>query len=374
MSLEIVEVKSKKHLKDFIMMPWQIYKDDPYWVPPLIFEQKDFLNPKKGPFFEYGEASLFLAYRDNRPVGRISAHINSRHEEVFKDGKGFFGFFECENNLETSKALFLSAEKYLKSKGKIRMEGPFSFSIYDEIGVLVEGFDSIPYLMNVHNPPYYKDLFEKNGFKKVVDWYAFRGRKGITDVKIDSRYYSLKERLLKNPDIKIRNVVKGKQIEEDAKKIREIFNNAWSRNWGHVNLTDREWERIKSAIIQLVIYPLTFIVEVNGEVAGFALSVYDINLILKEMNGRLFPFNFLKLLKLKSVKRFRLMLMGVLEEYRKMGLETLMYISIIEKARELGFEEVEMSNIVETNLPMLQSLKHLAVEKYKTYRIYGKDI
>jgi GNAT superfamily N-acetyltransferase len=374
MNTTVREVLNKKDLMKFIKMPWNIYKNDPCWVPPLIFEQKEFLNPKKGPFFEYGEAKLFIAERDGKAVGRISAHINHRHEEVFKDNKGFFGFFECEDNLDTAGKLFEAAAAYLKSKGKVRMEGPFSFSIYDEIGVLVSGFDSIPYLMNVHNPPYYQKLFEENGFQKVVDWYAFRGKKGITDVKIDERYYKLKERLLKNSAIKIRNVRKGKGLTEDAKEVRKVFNQAWSRNWGHVNLTDREWERIKSALLQLVIYPLTYIVEVNGNVAGFALSVYDANLIVKEMNGNLFPFNFLKLLNVNKVKRFRLILMGVLEEYRTMGLEVLMYISIIERAKELGFEEVEMSNIVETNLPMLQSLKHLAVERYKTYRIYGKDI
>ncbi len=164
-----------------------------------------------------------------------------------------------------------------------------------------------------------------------------------------------------------------KELDKDAEMVREIFNSAWSKNWGHLNLTDKEWLRLKEALVSLVIFDLTFIVEVKGKPAGFVLCVYDANPVIKEMNGRIFPFNFLKLLKIPKVNRFRLMLMGVLEEYRNMGLEILMYISVIEKAKEL-FEEVEMSNIVETNLPMLQSLKHLAVEKYKTYRIYGKRI
>jgi len=372
-AVEIKPVRSSRDRMKFIKMPWSIYKNDPCWVPPLIFEQKEFINPKKGPFFDYGEAALFLAYRGKKAVGRISAHINRRHEEVFKDNKGFFGFFECENNINTARALFSAGEEYLKQKGKKSMEGPFSFSIYDEMGILVEGFDTIPYALNVHNPSYYPKLMEECGFRKSVDWYAFRGKAGITDINVDPRYDKIFERVRRKNSIIFRNIEK-KRLDEEADVIKGIFHQAWSRNWGHVDFTEREWERMKNALVSLVVFPLSTIVMVNNEPAGFLLSVYDANLAVQKTNGRLFPFGFVYLLRIPTIRRFRVILMGVLDKYRHLGLEVAMVNHVIKKARELGFTEAEMSNIVETNKPMLDSMSHLHVERYKTYRIYIKDL
>lgn len=371
--IEIKQVKSKKDILKFIKMPWLIYKKNPYWVPPLIFEQKEFLNPNKGVFFDYGEAALFLAYRNKKLVGRISAHVNHRHDEIFHDNKGFFGFFECEDNVNTAKALFKSAEEYLRKKGKKFMEGPFSFSIYDEMGILVEGFDSVPYILNVHNPPYYQKLLEANGFEKSVDWFAFRAKAGITDTNINPRYENVFEKIIKKNSITFRNVDK-KNLEKDAIAVKNIFNQAWSKNWGHINFTEREWNRFKNALKSLVIFPLTIIAEVKNEPVGFLLSIYDANLVLQKMNGRLFPFGFLEFFKIPKIKRFRVILMGILEKYRHLGLEAAMIIQVIKKASNMGFLEAEMSNIVETNKPMLDTISHISVEKYKTYRIYIKKI
>ncbi len=240
--LQIVPVKSHNELLSFIKMPWGIYKNDPHWVPPLIFDQLEFLNPQKGVFFEYGNALLLMALRNGRAVGRISSHINKRHNELYNDKKGFFGFFECENNLETAHALFAKAEEFLKQNKINSIEGPFSFSTYDEMGILVNGFDSDPYIMNIHNPQYYQKLLEECGFMKSVDWYAFRGRKGITDKNIDPRYYKVRDRILKNPGIKIWSMEKSRDLNIEAAIVKKIFNEAWSRNWGHITLTDRELE------------------------------------------------------------------------------------------------------------------------------------
>jgi GNAT superfamily N-acetyltransferase len=373
-SLVIKSASTKSGRLKFIKMPWPIYQNDPHWVPPLIFDQNHFLDPAKGEFFEFGEVELLLAYRGNKPVGRISAHINRRHEEMFHDKKGFFGFFECENNPETARALFESASGYLKKNGMKSMEGPFNFNIYDEMGLLVDGFDSDPYIMNTHNPAYYRGLFEKNGFIKSVDWYAFRARRGKTDANLDEKFYKIRDRTLKNSSVTIRQARGRKYINQEAEIVRSIFSKAWSKNWGHVDLTEREWLRIKSALSEMVIFPLTVIAEVNGSPVGFALSIYDANQALKKMNGRLLPFGFRHLLEIDKTDRFRLILMGVLEEYRGKGLEAAMYLSVIEEAVKRGFNECEMSNIVETNTPMISSLEHLDVERYKTYRIYIKDI
>ncbi len=372
-NLKIKTVKTKADRLEFIKLAWNFYRNDPHWVPPLIFDQIKFIDPGKGVFFDYGEAMLFIAERDDKPVGRISAHINNRHEQTFHDNKGFFGFFECENSRETAKALFAEAEKFLKAKGKKSIEGPLSFSIYDEVGVLVDGFDTDPYVMNVHNPAYYGKLIENSGFKKSVDWFAFRTKKDETDRFLDPRYLKIRERVLKNPAINIYSM-KGRNIAEHAEKLKTIFHNAWNSNWGHVNFTDREFSRMTEAIKMMFIDRLTFFAEYKGKPVGVALSLYDANVAVKKMNGRLFPFGFIHLLRIKNTNRFRLLAMGVLEEYRHLGIEIAMIMNVIEKGIELGFVEAEESLIVETNEKMLDSMKHLKADSYKTYRIYTKDI
>ncbi len=371
--LTIRTVNSRRDRLEFIKSSWNFYKNDRHWVPPLIFDQMEFLDPGKGVFFDYGEAKLFLAYKNGKPVGRLSAHINNRHEELYHDNKGFFGFFECENDRETARALFTEAEKYLKNHGKTSIEGPLSFSIYDEVGVLVDGFDTDPYVMNVHNPEYYGRLIENNGFKKSVDWYAFRTRKGVTDKALDPRFFKIRDRIVKNPAVNI-YTIKGRNIDVEAEKLKEIFHNAWNSNWGHVNFTDREFNRLKSALKMMYVEDLTFFAEYKGKPVGFALTVYNANEAVKKMNGRLFPFGFIQLMKFKKSRKFRLFAMGVLEEYRHLGLETALNMSVIEKGLELGFIEAEESLIVETNERMLSSMEHLLAERYKTYRIYSKNI
>jgi GNAT superfamily N-acetyltransferase len=356
-------------------MAWQFYAHDPVWVPPLISDQMDFIDPAKGVFFDHGEAELFLAYRGDKPVGRISAHINRRHDDIFGGGKGFTGFFECENNPETAQTLFHAVENWLRSRGRTHAEGPMSFGVYDELGILIDGFDSPPYLLTVHNPPYYRELFEKCGWEKAIDWFAFRGRRGFTDAKLDPRYPRLAEKVLKRDGIVLRPVdVKGHR-EREARIVQEIFAKAWDKNWGHVPFSDREFERLKEAIVRMVVPGLSLVAEIDGKPIAFTLSLYDANVAVKKVNGRLFPFGFLTLLTgIKKTDRFRLILMGVLEEYRNQGIEIALYTKVIEEGIRLGFREVEMSMIVEDNDRMLSSINRLPVERYKTWRIFRKDL
>ncbi|NOY10009.1 MAG: hypothetical protein GXP33_14350 [Spirochaetes bacterium] len=371
-NLEIKTVKTGRDRMQFIKMPWAVYKNDPHWVPPIIFDQKSFINPKKGVFFEHGSARLFLALRDGKPVGRISAHINHMHDEIYNDGKGFFGFFECENDQETADILFKSAEEYLTAEKRKSVEGPMSFGIYDEIGLLIDGFDTDPYVLNVHNPAYYRTLVENAGYRKSVDWYAYRG---ATNQKVDDRMYRLKGRVMKQPGLTIRKINPKENFDRDAAIIKHIFGKAWDKNWGHVPLTDSEFNRIAKELTTLVVPDLSFIAEIDGRAIGFALSIYDANVAVKKINGRLFPFGFIKLLlNLKKTDRFRHILMGILEEYRYRGIEIAFYVNIAEQAYKLGFSEIEMSLIVENNDSMRNSLKHLPVEIYKTYRIYIKEL
>ena len=373
--VEIRRVRSKRDRAVFVRMAWKFYRDDPHWVPPLIGDQMAFLDPARGVFFDHGEAELFLAYRGTEPVGRMSAHVNRRYDEFFADGKGFVGFFECEDNQETADALFTSGSNWLRARGRKIMEGPMSFGVYDETGILTMGFDTDPYVLTSHNPPYYRRLFEQNGWEKSVDWFGFRGRSSVFEKELDPRYFILSQRVLKRDGLTIRSADMKHHLDREAGIVQSIFATAWSRNWGHVPLTDKEFGRLKDGVKQFVIPELTFIVELDGRPIAFALAIYDANVAVKKVNGRLFPLGFLTILAtMKKTRRFRLVLMGVLEEYRRQGIELAMYAHVIEEGMRQGFEEVEMSMIVETNEAMISSVERMPVERYRTWRIYRKEL
>jgi GNAT superfamily N-acetyltransferase len=374
-AVDVRPVRTRRERMAFIKMPWRVYENDSHWVPPLIHDMKEVLDPKRGLFFQYGRAALFLAYRDGLPVGRISAHVNDRHDEVYNDGKGFFGFFECENRSETAHALFAAAEAYLRAQGKTRVEGPISFSIYDEIAVLIDGFEDDPYVLTMYNPPYYGRLIEGAGYEKASDWFAFRGRRGETDVDLPKRYGRLVDRILKRGRMTLR-AMDPKRFDEEAVHVRKIFEDAWDKNWGHVMFTDAEWARVCKLIKLIVVPELSLFAIVDGQPVGFALSVYDVNIAVKKLNGRLFPFGFIKLLtSVKKARRFRMILMGVMEAYRGKGYEAAFYCTVAEKGGAMGFEEAELSMVVDNNEPMLNALRTLpGIEQSKTFRIFGKNL
>ncbi len=373
--VEIRRATTRAQRAAFVKMAWQFYAGDPVWVPPLISDQMEFIDPSRGVFFEHGEAELFLAYRGDRPVGRVSAHVNRRHDELFGAGKGFIGFFECEEDPATAQSLFNAAENWLRSRGRTEAEGPMSFGVYDEMGILIEGFESPPYVLTVHNPRYYRGLFEACGWRKAVDWFGFRGRKGITDEQLDSRYFRLTDKVLKRQGITLRPMDLRGHLEREAGIVQNIFAVAWNENWGHVPFSDREFGRLKEAIVRMVIPGLSLVAELDGKPIGFTLALYDANVAVKKTNGRLLPFGFIRLLTgIRKTDRFRLILMGVLEEHRNQGIEIALCTKVIQEGIRLGFTEVETSMIVETNDRMMSSIAHLPVERYKTWRVFRKDL
>ena len=373
--IEIRRAATPRERAVFVKMAWQFYRDDPHWVPPLIGDQLQFIDPARGVFYDHGEVELFIAYRGGQPVGRISAQVNRLYDTYFQDGKGFVGFFECEDSRETARALFEAAAAWLKGKGRRLMEGPMSFGVYDETGILVQGFATDPYVMTGHNPPYYQRLFEECGWEKSIDWYAFRGIAEVFKRELDPRYFTLAQRVLKRNGIAVRTIDLQHHLERDAAIVREIFATAWNRNWGHVPLSEKEFDRLKDGVKQFVVTPLSFIVELDGTPIAFALSIYDANQAVKKVNGRLFPFGFIRLLlTMKRTRRFRLILMGVLEEYRGQGIELALYTHVIEEGLRRGFTEVECSMVVESNEAMINSVQRMPVERYRTWRIYRKDL
>ncbi len=370
MSIEIRPVETSKELKTFVKLPWKIYKNNPYWAPPLIADQMKILNKEKGTFFQFGEAELFLAYDGKEPVGRITAHVDHHYEKYRDDRTGRFGFFECVNDQSVADALFERAIDWVKEKGKKRIEGPYSFTLYDTSGLLYKGFDSMPVVLLPYNPEYYNDLLTNAGFEKAIDWFAFMVR---NTVELKPSFMKIRERIMRQ-GVRIEKI-DMKNLDKAVELIGPIFNEAWMENWGHVPFTDGQLEDLKEELKYVVVPDLTYLAFINDKCVGFSLTAKDANPALKKANGRLFPFGLVKmLLEMKKIKRLRTIAMGVLKEYRHRGLDTLFYLNTIEEGIKLGYTESECSIIVETNQRMIGALEHLQAERYKTYRFYQKEL
>ena len=366
-TIQPIDFNDKKRVKKFITFPWKIYEDDPNWVPPLIIDKLDFLNQKKNPFFLHSSAQLFMAFRGNEPVGRISAQVNNQHLQVHKDDTGFFGFFECVNDREVASALFETAGEWLKERGMQTMRGPESFSVSDEIGLLVEGLGRPPKVLMTYNPEYYISLIEDYGFSKIQDLYAYilfaqDGMSGLVKRMVKSA--------MKDPNLVIRNPTK-KTIKQDMEMIKIIYKEAWSENWGAVPLTPEEFEHTAKEISLFYDPDITFIAEYKGEPAGVSIVLPDLNQALKHANGRLFPFGLLKILFYRrKIKEIRMPIMGVREAYRNRGIDAIFYNETYNSAVAKGIRSCELSWVLESNTTLNRILKKLGAKRDKTYRLY----
>ena len=369
-NIQILPVQSQRDLKTFIHLPWSIYKNDPFWVPPLISEEKKMLG-KKGTFFTLGEAQYFIAYHNGQPVGRISAHLNHQYEKYHDQETGFFGFFECVEDQDAANALFHAAAAYLRGKGKKRILGPMSFCIYDISGVLYEGFDSSPVILLAYNPKYYNELLLQAGFTKAIDWYAFMVNQ---ESPIRPSLYKVKDRILRQEGLEI-VPLNMKDYQERVRQVGQIFSDAWMENWGHVPLTEGQIQDLADELKMAVVPEVTYFAFLNGECIGFSLSIKDLNPAIKKANGRLFPFGVFKiLLAARKVTRLRTIAMGVLKEHRHRGIDIVFYLKTIEDGTRLGYVDSECSIIVETNHRMIGALEDLSAERYKSYRFYEKKL
>ncbi|MEK7309571.1 MAG: N-acetyltransferase [Planctomycetota bacterium] len=363
-----------KPWNEFIMFPWKsgIYKNDSYWVPPLISEDKKLFNPAVYPFHKNAEVKLFLLYANGKPVSRVAAIINHNHNKFHNEKTGFFGFFECVNSPEAAKYILDAASRFCQEKGMERMRGPMNFSTNDTCGILIEGFDSPPLIMMPYNPAYYIDLMEKSGFAKAKDLYAY-----FADYRIKEqipRMERLAQRVTKSSDVVIRNI-NFKNITNDIRVIKHIYNNAWDKNWGFVPMTDGEFDYMASDMKKVVDPDLALIAEIGGNPAGFSLALPDYNQIIKKCNGRLFPFGFLHFLFGKSsIDAVRLLTMGVVHQYRQKGLDVVFYLESIKRTFAKGYRGGELSWILEDNVMMNRILESIGTKVYKKYRIYERPI
>ena len=368
MSFEIINVSSKKDLLTFIKSQWKFYLDNPNWVPPLIMDRKKLLNISKNPFFKHAEIQLFLAKNKNEVVGRIAAIKNDLHNEHHNDNVGFFGFFECVNEQQVANMLFDAAKQWLKEKGLNAMRGPANPSSNDEYGLLVEGFDDSPRILMTYNPEYYIDLCENYGFVKAKDLFAWKLE--TEKVLSSEKLKRVAEIAQKRSGLKV-SQIDMKNFKSELDKFKYVYNKAWVPNWGFVPMTDDEINTAAKDLKTLVEPSLVLFGEINGQLVGSALVMLDYNSIFKEMNGRLFPFGFIKLFtRKKLIKWARIITLGVIPEFQKRGLDSVFYYEIVNRAAKLNIFLGEASWVLEDNEMMNRGLEVMNAHSYKKYRIY----
>ncbi len=373
--IEIEKVKSSSQRKQFIMFPFKLYSKAEFWVPPLIMDQKSIFNPKKGPYFEHSEVELFLAKRDGRIVGRITAHSNTLHNRTHQDRTGFFGFYESIDDQEVANALFDSAYGWLRAKGFDTMRGPMNFSVNEEVGLLVEGFHSPSFLMNVWNKRYYQRLYEEWGLEKAMDLYAYR----IKIEPLSERVKRIAAQAQKRYGYEIKTLpMKDKQKQREfLDKVFEVYRGAWSKNWGYVPMTSREFKHTVDNLITFALPEFVYIAEKDGEAIGTFVCLPDYNEVLKKLNGRLFPFGIFKLLYWKNkITGLRVPIMGVSEKFRSKGVDLSFYAKAFDTAQrhKRTWINGEFSWILENNLMMNRMAELLGGHIDKVYRIYDKII
>ncbi|MBI4223879.1 MAG: hypothetical protein HY609_03015 [Deltaproteobacteria bacterium] len=376
MTLQVVAVQDKKDLKTFIRLPNQIYRNDPNWVAPLEFERKQFFNPQKNPFYRHGESELFLAFKEGVPAGRISAQIHHGHLDKYRDAAGFFGFFESMDDKNVAQALIDAAQVWLQKKGMKKMRGPFNFSMYDnEAGILIDGFEHRPAILMGYNPRYYPALLEGAGFKKIKDLYAYTYTVGA----ITPPVLELDKVTREHPGLTLRSV-NMKKFDEDIRLMMQIFNEAWDKNWGFVPTTEEEIRYIAKSLKPIIDPEMAFFAHVNGDPAAFSISLPDIHEAIHDLRGKLFPLGWAKLLwriKIKRLKSLRLCLMGIRKPYRGSAvgaLSVLMNTEAHRRGQSRGYQKGELGWTLEDNEKINRGIEFMGGRRYKTYRIFEKEI
>ena len=373
MGLEIRPVAGRRDLNTFIKLPWRLYRNERNWVPPLISERRRFLDRRRNPFFRHAEAQYFIARRDGRPVGRITAQVD-RNFNVFQDNAwGMFGFFECERDPEAAEGLLDAAERWLRARGRDRMVGPMDFTTNDECGVLVEGHDRPPIILTPWTHPYYPDLLEGAGMTKAMDTLMWELRIQGRD-QVNPIIWELAEQVETKHGITVRNMRKS-DLEAEISRFLEVYNAAWERNWGFVPLTEEEVRHYAKDLKPLLDENWAFIAEREGEVIGAALTLPDYNQVLAHMNGRLLPIGWAKFLWYRrKVDRVRVFALGVKPEHQHTGVAAAFYERHFDAAASTPQSWGEMGWILETNKAMNRAMEGMGGRIVRRYRLYERPI
>jgi GNAT superfamily N-acetyltransferase len=378
MAVTIREVTGKAGRAEFIRAQWLFHVDDPAWVPPLLLERSEFFDPKKNPFYEQGEVALFLAERDGRTVGRISAQIDHESQRHLDPELGYFGFCEGIDDREVFTALTDAAETWLGARGMKRVRGPFGFNFLGEVGLLVDGFERPPAVLMGHARPWVAGHLEALGYVRGQDGYAYRF--DLAQEPLGAAARRMVERLTDDPEVVVRPL-RRKEFAEELVRVHDILNDAWAENWGFVPLTRTEIEHLGKDMKMLLDDDFVAVAEHRGEAVAFGVVLPNLNEILKELDGRLLPFGWLKLLKgLKfgGIRSGRVPLMGVRRRYHGTPLGAAMAYAIIDRlheaGRKRGYEWAELSWVMADNAGMCGLIEAAGGVREKTYRIYDKDL
>jgi GNAT superfamily N-acetyltransferase len=375
LNIEVSEVTSRRERDAFIKFQWEIYANDPAWVPPLIIERKKFLDRKRHPFYRHGDAALFLARKNGKIAGRITASDDPNYNSLHETNVGCFGLFECIDDQEVATALFDAAVSWLRNKGRTEMMGPIDYSTNYVCGLLIDGFRFPPTILTAHNPPYYSELIESCGFTKAKDWYAW----WFADPsKAAMHLRRLATRLKTRGSVTIRPA-DLKNLRDESRRLRQIFNQAWEKNWGFVPFTEAEIEFMTEELKPLIVPEFAWIAEIGNEPVGFTLCLPDINVVLRDLNGRLtrfgLPTGLIKLLRYKNrVQKGRLIALGVVQKYRRAGIAEMLVLRVMEETMIKRGITGELSMTLEDNFMINRFLKAIGAEQYKTYRIYSESI
>lgn len=372
--LQIQAVSDRRSLREFIRLPWQIYRDDPAWVPPLLFERRQQLAPAN-PYFKHAKMSSWVVCRGKRPVGRISAQIDRLHLDRYQDATGFFGMLEAEDDPAIFELLLKAAEDWLRSRGMRRVVGPFNLSINQECGLLVSGHDTPPYFMMPHNPAYYEGRIEALGYGRVKDTLAY-----LLDVdfELTRAMRAVIRRYQKR--VRLRPLDLGR-LHEDLEVLRDIQEDAWSHNWNFIPFTPEEFEHLGRDLKLLVPTDLVQIAEFDGSPAAMIVGFPNINEAIRDLNGRLLPLGWLKLLwrlKVGFPRTARCPLMGVRTRYHNSALGAALALMVVDRGREvgkkLGIEQMELSWILEDNQGMRSIIESIGGKVHKRYRFFAKEL
>jgi GNAT superfamily N-acetyltransferase len=370
--LSVQPVTTRRQRQQFLELPWKLYRGDPNWIPPLRSEQRDLVGYGPHPFYEKNQSQTFLAHREGEAVGRIAAILNQVHIQHHGERRGFFGFFECVDDEEAARALLDAARQWLAERDVRSMRGPMNPGINYVVGLLVEGFDRPPMFMMPYNPPCYARLIENYGFRKAQDLFAYWANIEMLPAG-KAKFGTIAEQIIERYGIKLRELDKSR-FQEDVEAFLSIYNRSMANHWGFVPMSDEEVQHMAKGLRRLLLPDVTAAAEIDGRLVGAAFCLPDYNPRIKAIDGRLFPFGFIRLLRNKrAIKKVRLLAANVLPEYQLMGVGLVLLRAMVPKGLEWGFEEVEYSWVAESNDLSRGALEKGGAKRIKTYRVYDFD-
>jgi len=374
--LDIRQTPMGGDLRDFLDVVDAIYRDDPMYIRPLDMDLRDRLNPRKNPFFEHADGVVLTAHRGGRCVGRVTAQIDREHLARYRDDRGFFGFLDTVDDVEVARALLERAERWLRERGMKHVRGPLSLSMNEEIGCLVEGFDAPPVLLNPHHRRYQGGLIEAAGYTKAKDVFGWRYEVGEPSARVKKAH----QEILAMPEVSLRRLSR-KTMAADVATTLDIFNDAWQENWGYVPSTKKEADKMASDLQLFLVPELTALVTVDGEPAAVAIALPNVNELIPDLRGKLFPLGLPKLLyrlKVQGARSGRLLILGIKKKFRFQrkyaGLSLFLYAEMNEGGRRAGMSWGELGWTLEDNSAVNAGIRMMGAKKYKTYRIYEKSL